>query len=122
MNGPNVPLEMFASHKALSTPVHVAGIVSYALFGLVPAGGVDWLSVQGRGDLAPPRLFGEVGNRDGDFGHGAGCAAGGTGRERVGVRRGRGARCGEGGGVDAHGGREKVRVGRPGEVKVAVHV
>lgn len=70
MNGPNVPFEMLASHEALSAPVHMAGIVSYALFGLVPAGGEDGLSV-GRGDFAPPRFFCEVGRRDGDFGHGA---------------------------------------------------
>lgn len=39
----------------------------------------------------------------------------------MGVRPG--ARCGEGGGVDAHGGREKLGIGGVGEVEVvAVHV
>lgn len=117
MNGPNVTFEMFASDEALSTPVRVAGIGPYALFGLVSAGGVDRFSV-GRRDFASARLFCEVGNRDGDFGHGAGCAAGGAGGGEclcVGVWHG------EGGGVDAGGGGNELGLGGVGEV-VAVHV
>lgn len=127
MNGPNVPFEMFASHEALSTSVRVAGIGPYAFFRLVPAGGEDGFAV-GRGDFTPSRFFREVGNRDGDFGHGAGCAAGRTDGRCVGEDAGVGGcvtRCGERGGVDAGGGREKIRVGGVGEVKIkvgAVHV
>ena len=93
--------EMFAPDKTLSTPVRMAGIGSYALFGLVPAGGVDRFTT-GSGDFAPPRLFGEVGNRDRDFGHGAGSAAGRTDGVQI------DARCRERGWVDADGGREKL--------------
>ena len=106
MDGANVPFEMFAPDKTLSTPVGMAGIGPHALFCLVPAGGVDGLTVGG-GDFAPAGLFGEVGNRDGDFGYGAGCAAGGA--DGMGVD--------EGGGVDGGGGGHKLGVGGVGEVE-----
>ena len=106
MDGANVPFEMFAPDKTLSTPVGMAGIGPHALFCLVPAGGVDGLTVGG-GDFAPAGLFGEVGNRDGDFGYGAGCTAGGA--DGMGVD--------EGGGVDGGGGGHKFGVGGVGEVE-----
>lgn len=76
---------------------------------------MDWLTVRS-GDFASPRLFSEVGNRNGDFGHGAGSAAG---RTDVQIRAGHR----EQGWVCAGWGREKVGVGGIGEViVVAGHV
>ena len=101
MDGANVSFKIFAPDKILSTPVGMAGIGPHALFCLVPAGGVDGLTV-GRGDFAPAGLFGEVGNRDGNFG----CGQDGCGWALQRARRGR-----------RRQGGHKLGVGGVGEVK-----